>query len=132
MAEVPKLLPPRSSRMDWTIQQADDAPFVFRAKTKAGAAIDLTDYICTLVAKAKHGDAARLFLITNDPALVADADAEFTVAPSGDENLVSAELPDEVTATFDFRRAVFDLKLRSPAGQTTRRIRGEIIVLPAV
>lgn len=132
MADAPKLLPPRSSRLDWTIQQGDDAPFVFRAKDVNGDPIDLTDYIVTLVAKVQHGDAARLFLMTNDPALVADADAEFTVAPSGDENMVSGELPEEVTAEFTWRRAVYDCKLKSPAGLTTRRIRGEIEVLPAV
>lgn len=130
--EIPVILPPRSARVDWKIQQGDDAPFAFRVKDKDGNPIPLTGYIVTLVAKVEHGAADRLFLITNDPALLADADAEFSVAPSGDDNLASAELPDEFTAAITWQRGVYDCRLQSPTGQVVRRLRGEIEVLPKV
>ena len=86
--------------------------------------IDLTGYSAQMHVRAKLKDTATIY--------ETDSSVGGHITLGGLTGKVLLEVPDEVTATWSFKRAVFDLEIVSPTGEVTRIVKGTLLLDPRV
>ena len=83
------------------------------------APVNLTGFTARMQVRAKLGDAAIVYS--------ADTTADMAI-PAPATGVVLLTVPAAVTATWTFRRAVFDVEIVSSAGIVTRIVKGAMLL----
>mgnify|MGYP003504288579 CR=1 FL=1 len=104
---------------DFTIEQGTTHRMSFLWEDSEGAPINLTDYTARMQARKAFNADEKMIAATTENGMI-------TLIPLTGE--VQIELPEDITTTFIWPQALYDLELVSLDGTVTRLVQGLITI----